>query len=152
MIQITWTHFKTYVKHLKNWSEYTDQIRLIQTLDTVTTRMHCSRMSTVRFNSNLSVERGDMTRDVCPGGVCLEASAQGGGSALGGGASAWRCLFRGVCPGGSVQGVSAQGCLLVSVCPGGVCLEGFCLVGVSAKECVHVHGGVHPLYPETDTP
>ena len=130
-----------YVKHLKNWSEYTNQIRLIQTLDTVTKRMHSSRMSTVRFNSNLSVERGDMTRDVCPGGVCLEASAQGGGSALGGG----KRLPGGVCSGGSVQGVSVQGCLLMSVCPGGVCLEGFCLVGVSAKECVHVHGGVHPL-------
>ena len=147
MIQITWTHFKTYVKHLKNWSEYTDQIRLIQTLDTVTTRMHSSRMRTARFNSNLSVERGDMTRDVCPGGVCLEASAQGGGSALGRGASAWRCLFRGVCSGGVCPGVSAHECLSRGCLPGG-----FCLVGVSAKEFVHVHGGVHPLYPEADIP
>ena len=78
-----------------------------------------------------------MLGGVCPGGVCsgwggvcLEVSVQGGLS----------------------RGVSAQGCLLMSVCPGGVCLEGLCLVGVSAKECVHVHGGVHPLYQEADTP
>ena len=105
------------------------------------TRMHSSRMCTVRSSSR-PMEGG------CLPGVCLT-----GGGVCPGGVFAWGCLpGQGVVclDGRSGQGLCAwmegpaRGCLLRGwgVCPGGVC-PGWCLprVGVSVQE-VCLPGGV----------
>ena len=81
------------------------------------TRMHSSRMRTVRCSNHL-VGGGGV---VCPGGVCLPGG----------------CLLRGdVCPGWCLPGGM---CL-----PGGVSSQGVCLPrGVSAQG-VSAHGGCLP--------
>ena len=79
------------------------------------TRMHSSRMRTVRCSSRLpgGVSAGGCLPGAClPGGVCQGVSAKGMSAQVG------------VCPGGLPKGVSTRG----DVCPGGVCSRG-CLPG-----------------------
>ena len=106
----------------------------------VSTRMHSSRMCTVRSSSRLVEEclsRGMFAQGEClprrlclpRPGVCLGGCLPRGGVCLGdvcpGG-----CLPGGVCPGGCLpRGVFAQAVVSaqVGVCMGGVYLGGVCL-------------------------
>ena len=98
------------------------------------TRMHSSRMRTVRCSSHLGgcvSAQGVSAWGVCTGrDVCL------------GGLSAWGCLLRGF----SARG----GCLPREVCPGGMSAWGLSTQGVSAQgECL-LH--TPPLWTESQMP
>ena len=73
------------------------------------TRMHSSRMSTVRCSSRLLGRGGVSAGGVCPGGVCQGVSARA--------VSAGGCLPGAVCQGSVWPG--SRG-----VCPGGVVYQG----------------------------
>ena len=117
--------------------------------------MHCSRMSTVRFNSNLSVERGGVYPGMSVQGVCAWRRLPRGGLLWVGGR-----LPGGVCSGGSVQGgvcpgVSAHECLSRGCLPGGTLPSGGVCQGVCACPwgCTPpVPRGRHPPDPEADAP
>ena len=126
---------------MKNYSEVINQftpwlISDLWTKDCKNTRVHSSRMRTVRCSGHLSgdvypggcLPGGVSARGCVPRGVCAQGGVCPGGVCPGG------CVPRGgVCPGGCLprgSGVSShedclpRGFYLVEIYPGGVCLWG----------------------------
>ena len=108
-----------------------EQKRSITLKNYKTTRMHSSRMRTVRCSSRLSGGVSAQGEGCLPsGGVCLEK-----GGVCPGGVSLWGVCLGGGQPGEvSAQEVSTQGVVCLGGClPGGVCKGGLpngeCLLG-----------------------